>query len=210
MLNIIIASDDQDADIGPNCTLSYQHLLEAVNLDNHNLTLLNGPLCVAAQVENAITSFNQEKFVLIAYSHGTEEALISAAALDGYVTTNNSTFFATSLVYTNSCMTGLKLMASMAAAGCYGYVGYTDVVKLPYNEEDDILFIACENKGLVHFMTTEDSLTDSVEMMRKQYRSQYDEFRSQQMNVAAALLLHNLGCLTYYDPDSLTMSKLEV
>jgi len=209
MLNIIIVSDDIDAIIGANCVLSCQHLNDAVDLSNQNVTLLNGNLCGPADVESAIVSFNQERFILVAYSHGSEETLFSTVASNGYVSSTNAYQFANSLVYTNSCWSGVKLKEELIKEGCFGFVGYTDLVKLPYNEEDDLLFIECENKGLVHLLTTDSSLTESVEEMKKQYRKQYNEFVDQQMNVSAALLLHNLGCLTFYDYHGLTRSELE-
>lgn len=209
MLNIIIVSDDIDEAIGANCVLSCQHLNDAVDLSSQNVKLLNGHLCGPTDIENAIISFNQERFILVAYSHGSEDTLFSTVASGGYVSSTNAYQFATSLVYTNSCWSGVKLKDELIKEGCHGFVGYTDSVRLPYNEEDDLLFIECENKGLVHLLTTDASLTESVEEMKKQYREQYDKFVDQQMNVSAALLLHNLGGLTFYDYQGLTRSELE-
>jgi len=185
MLNIIIASDDIDTTIGTNCVLACQHLHNAVDLSIQNVTLLNGYLCTPVEVEKAIVSFDQQRFILVAYSHGTEDTLFSTAAGNGYVSLANAYQFATSLVYTVSCWSGVKLKHELIKHGCHGYVGYVDRVKVPENETDELLFIECENKGLVHLLTTGASLTESVEEMKRYYRKQYDELIDQEMYAVA-------------------------
>ncbi|WP_426582694.1 hypothetical protein [Mucilaginibacter sp. R-33] len=209
MLNVIFVSDDLDAQIGPNCALSHSHFTGEVNLQGNNVVLLNGDLCTATEVEKNITSFGGGKFILVAYSHGCEDALVSSADANGYIHAGNSYFFGSSLVYTNCCHSAIKLKDSLIGAGCLGYVGYDDDVRLPENEADDILFIACENSGLIHFLNTGDTLSDSVEVMKSKYRDQYKSFLGQKMNVAAAFLLRNLNSLTFHDDGSLTREILE-
>ena len=209
MLNIIFVSDDTDGIIGPNCTLSHKQFTKNVDLKEDNSILLNGELCTASQVENAITSFNGQKFILIAYSHGCDDALISNVEQYGYISTRNSYFFSSSLIYTNSCYSGIKLKQSLIESGCLGYVGYMDEVRLPENEEDDILFINCENSGLIHFLNSGSTLTESMKVMENKYLEQYEDFVKREMNVAAAFLLHNLNCLTFYDRELLTRNSLE-
>ncbi len=209
MLNIIIVSDDLDVKIGSNCVLSHQYLTGLVNLQGNNVIVLDGDLSTAEEVEKAIVSFNGAKFILIAFSHGCADALLSSVSAAGYVTIGNSYFFSSSFVYTNSCYTGITLKACLIDEGCLGYVGYSDVVKLPENEADEILFIACENSGLVHFLTTNDSLADSVQVMKTTYQQQYDALVGKNMNIVASWLLHNLNCLTYHENGSLTRKVLE-
>lgn len=209
MLNIIFVSDDISADLGDNCKLSYDHLIREVNLEGNNIILLNGDLCTSEEVGKAIASFQEGRFILVAFSHGCKEALLSTAAENGYVSNENSYLFSTSLVYTNCCYSGVTLKENLIDAGCFGYVGYTDTVRLPQNEDDDILFIACENRGLIHFLTTTESLAASITHMKTNYLEQYKAFVDQDMNVAAAFLLHNLNCLTFHDEVDLTRQMLE-
>ncbi|QEM12217.1 hypothetical protein [Mucilaginibacter rubeus] len=209
MLNVIFVSDDKDADIGTNCALSHNHLTNEVDLQGNNVVLLNGDLCTSAEVEKTIGTFNGGKFILAAFSHGCEDALTSTADGSGYVHGGNSYYFGSSLVYTNCCYSGIKLKDSLIAEGCLGYVGYNDEVRLPRNPDDDVLFIACENSGLIHFLTTGDPLTASVEAMKTKYREQARSFLDQKMNVAAAFLLRNLNCLTFHESGTLTRDTLE-
>lgn len=209
MLNVIVVSDDIDATIGPNCTLSYSHFVGEVNLQGDNVVLLNGDQCTSAEVEKNITLFDGGKFILVAYSHGRDDSLFSSADAKGYVHEGNSYFFGLSLVYTNCCSSAVKLKDTLINAGCLGFVGYDDEVRLPENEEDDILFIACENSGLIHFLNTGDNLTNSINVMKSKYRDQYKSFVHQNMNVAAALLLRNLNSLTFHDCENLTRATME-
>lgn len=199
MLNVIFVSDDLDAQIGPNCILAHNHFIGEVDLQEQNVVLLQGHECTAENVQNSITSFTGAKFILAAFSHGSQEALVSSAEADGYVHAGNSYYFSSSVVYTNCCHSGAKLKEYLINAGCIGYVGYTDVVRLPRNEDDDILFIACENSGLVHFLNTGASLTESVAFMKSKYLEQRRDFLNKKMNVSAALLFRNMNCLTFYD-----------
>lgn len=199
MLNIIFVSDDTDIKIGTNCSLSHKHLNEAVSLVEDNVILLNGDLCTADELQKAITSFEGKPCILVAFSHGTDDALLSKDEMERYLHKANAYYCNSSLVYTNSCYSGVVLMQDLIDEKCAGFVGYDDEVRLPENEEDDILFIECENSGLIHFLQTQDSLTQSVEVMKNKYREQYDNFLSKEMNVAAAVLFHNLNSLTFYD-----------
>jgi hypothetical protein len=100
------------------------------------------------------------------------------------------------------------LKDKLIEAGCLGYVGYTDKVRLPKNEEDDILFIACENSGLIYFLNTGATLTESIDFMKSKFSEQRNDFLNRNENISAALLYRNLNCLTYHD-DGLTREALE-
>lgn len=209
MLNVIFVSDDLDAKIGPNCALSHGYFTGKVDLSNDNVVLLNQHRCTAAEVEQSITSFDGGKFILVAYSHGCEEALISNVEKTGYVHAGNSYFFGSSLIYTNCCHSGVKLKQFLIDAGCFGYVGYEDEVRLPRNINDQMLFIECENSGLINLLSSDDSLTDSIVVMKNKYSDQYNIYINDQAFMAAALLQHNMNCLTYYDNGALNRAALE-
>ena len=208
MLNVIFVADDLDTQIGPNCTLAHNHFIGQVDLQQQNTVLLKGDDCTAEKVQNSITSFTGGKFILAAFSHGIQDALVSIAEANGYVNATNSYYFSSSLVYTNCCHSGAKLKDKLIEAGCFGYVGYTDKVHLPRNVDDDILFIACENSGLIHFLNSGATLTESIEFMKTKYAEQRNAFLSQNMNVAAALLYRNLNCMTFHD-NGITREALE-
>lgn len=209
MLNIIVVSDDLAADIGENCRMSCAHLHAQVDLTSHNVKILNGERCQACDVETEISSFNQQAFILVAYSHGTANALFSSVTQTGYVTLTNAYYFGKSLIYTNSCLSALELKDALVHEKCYGYVGYDGEVELPDSIIDEEIFITCENKALVHFLNTDSSLTESVEVMRNHYRTQFNEYIEQDMFVTAGSLFRNLGHLVAYDSQELMRSHLE-
>ncbi|WP_375416769.1 hypothetical protein [uncultured Hymenobacter sp.] len=199
MFNIIVVADDHDNIIGSNCQRSYSYLSSQIDVTSYNMHLLTGEACQAANVQEAISSFQKQKFILVAYSHGQSHALVSTYATDGYVTLGMAPHFKTSLVYTNSCLTGLELMRALVSNDCHGYVGYTGLVRLPAREEDEMVFITCENKGLINFLTTDDTLTQSIEVMKKFYAEKVKEFARKKMYVTAGRLQRNLNHLVHYD-----------
>jgi len=203
MFNIIVVADDHDDLIGDNCKLSYSYLSNELAVASFNLRLLTGEDCKPANVQEAIASFKNEKFILIAYSHGQAHALVSTYAQDGYVTLETAPHFKSSLVYTNSCLTGLQLMQALVQQECSGYVGYTGRVRVPDRKEDELIFIACENKGLINFLTTDDTLTESIEVMRTFYKEQVKKFSSKKRYFLAGRLQRNLSYLVHYDQNSI-------
>lgn len=208
MINIIIAADDIDENIGENCRLSYEHLTKEINPSDLNQQLLTGHNCHADAIVAAISSFNQQPFVFVGYSHGSKTALISTVAQDGYVNTSNAYHFGTSLFYTTSCSSGLQLKDSLLISGCFAFVGYDDKVIVPENEEDQKIFIACENRALVHFLNTDDTLAESVAVMREQHKQQWDDYLNRDEYVTASLLLQNLDCLVWEDRGALRRKQL--
>jgi hypothetical protein len=192
MLRILIVCDDLDPDIGANALLCYKHFVESVDLKKCKVVLLKGKDCVPAKVEAAITRFKQKPFIFIAYSHGERDKLISYKSPDGYVlakgNASNAHFFGDTLFYTNSCHTALELKDYLIEYNCFAYIGYEDVVRLPCDEADDLLFIACENKGIIHFLTTSDTLEKAFEVMKQFYEDTYDELAKRDFVLASRLL----------------------
>jgi hypothetical protein len=210
MVNIIVVADDIDERIGDNCKLSYEHLGREIDSANMNLQLITGQDCHSDAVVAAISALSQQPFVFVGYSHGNKEALISTVAQDGYVSLSNAYHFGTSLFYTTSCSSALQLKGKLLEENCFAFVGYDDKVIVPENEQDQQLFIACENRALIHFLNTDDTLAESIEVMRQHHLKQWDEYLSRDEYVTASLLLQNLDCLAWEDCGSLRSSQLMV
>ncbi|MBW3128866.1 hypothetical protein [Hymenobacter profundi] len=169
---------------------------------------MSGDSCHSVNVEASIASFNEGKFVFVAYSHGSPSALVSTADQMGYLNSNNSHLFGCSLVYTNSCYSALELKDSLINSNCYAYVGYKGKVRLPDSVEDEDIFITCENKGLVHFLNTSDTLTESVKLMIDYYWEQYYRYIEEDNFVTAGILRHNVDLLVIHDERSITKHDL--
>jgi hypothetical protein len=210
MVNIIVVADDIDDRIGGNCKLSYEHLGREIDSANLNLQLITGQDCHSDAVVAAISTLDQQPFIFVGYSHGNKESLISTVSQNGYVSLDNAYHFGTSLFYTTSCSSALQLKGKLLEENCFAFVGYDDKVIVPENEHDQQLFIACENSALVHFLNTDDTLTESIEVMRQRHLQQWNEYLSQDEYVTASLLLQNLDCLSWEDAGSLRRSQLAV
>lgn len=191
MPNLIVAFDHLDDKIGSNLHQCYQHLEGEVDFSEYYIQILDGKNCSSQRVQEAISILDEKAFIFIAYSHGKEDALISYVEPSGYVNTGNAYFFGKSLIYTNSCYTARQLKGTLLACNCVGYVGYEGEVLLPENPNDEALFIACENKGIIHFLTTNDTLAQSVNVMKNYYEEEYDKLAYRDF-VLASKLLRNL------------------
>lgn len=209
MPNLIIAFDDLDVEIGTNCYQCFQHLGNEIKLSEYNTKILNGESCSSQKIQDAISELSEQAFIFIAYSHGKEDALFSSIQPSGYVTMENAYFFGKSLIYTNSCYTGRQLKNALLESQCLGYVGYEDRVRLPENSEDEALFIACENKGIIHFLTTNDTLSQSVKIMKDYYQEEYDKLVCRNA-VLASRLLRNLEYLVIGGNPDLTKDDFVV
>ncbi len=206
MINILIVYDDLDQEIGENALLCYQHLAKALSPNVHTAHILQGGNCTSERVEHTIGTFEQKPFIFIAYSHGKEDKLISTHETNGYVNTKNAYFFGESLFYTNACFTALELRNYLAHHNCKGYVGYAIEVILPNDAQYDIFFTDCENAGIIHFLSTNDTLEASCKKMGEKYKEVADELVSKNCNVLASILLGNLDGLVFEDKDSVTAS----
>jgi hypothetical protein len=85
MLNVIFVADDLDGQIGPNCVLAHKHLTTEFDFSENKVICLTGADCTSERVQSSITSFNGGKFILAAFSHGNQEALVSHVEAGGYV-----------------------------------------------------------------------------------------------------------------------------
>lgn len=203
MHNIIITYDHLDEHIGENFHRCYLHLKSELTLTNYKVQVLSGEDCSSQKVQEAITALCEEIFIFIAYSHGKEDAFLSTIEPYGYVTPQNAYFFGNSLIYTNSCYSALSLKKVLLESKCLGYVGYEGEVLLPSDTKEEILFIACENKGIIHFLTTDDTLFQSVRVMKDYYEATYDDLATRDF-VLASRLLFNKEYLVVGGNDQLT------
>lgn len=207
MPNIILAYDHLDNTIGTNCYQCYLHLDKEIALSSYKTQVLDGGNCSSQKLQECITSLNGQAFIFIAYSHGKEDALLSCIEPSGYVTTGNAYFFGQSLVYTNSCHSALQLKNELIKSNCLGFVGYEDIVRLPENSDDERIFISCENRGIIHFLTTNDNLFESVQIMKEYYQEEYVRLASRNFFLASRLL-RNMEALVIAGNFNLTKNDL--
>jgi hypothetical protein len=207
MANIIIAYDNADESIGANCLNCYLYFSNNINLSPHNVQTINGENCTKNRLQEAITSLREDSFILIAYSHGREDALYSSAEPNGYVTSENAYYFAKSLVYTNSCHSAKMLKQYLIDSNCFCFVGYQDIVRVPENSKYEHIFIECENKGISHFLTTGDSIFESVQVMKEHYIVQ-SRILSGKDFLLASRLLRNMEAIDIGGDAAITINNL--
>jgi len=65
------------------------------------------------------------------------------------------------------------------------------------------LFIACENKGIIHFLSSNDTLGQSIAVMKSCFQDEVDKMRNRDF-VLASRLSFNQGYLTVGGDNNLT------
>lgn len=209
MINVIVVADDIASDFGDYFRLAHNHLALELDATEVSWQTINGQDCHPAAVEAAITSLQEKPFVFVGYSHGKHDALVSTAAQDGYVNSKNAYCFGTSLFYTTSCLSARTLKQLLIESNCYAYVGYNDNIEVPVSAQDQRIFITCENRALVHFLTTDDTLTESVAVMEKYHKQQFNAYLESQEYVTGSLLMQNFSCLVFHDSTLLRRTRLK-
>jgi hypothetical protein len=184
-INLLLACDYLNEQIGENCQFCKHHFLQ--NIDRHqlNITELDGDLCKKDNMEAEITNFNQAPFIFVAYSHGKADALTSMHG--AYLTTSNAYFLSNSFFYSNACFVGKELGHRLIAENCHTVIAYEDEVHyLPFYEN---YFVECENFALIHFFNSNETIEMSVSKMIDYYNVKIDELQA--LNFIAASLLTN-------------------
>lgn len=134
------------------------------------LVSLNGLMCTEEQIEAAVTSFDNKRFIFLGFSHGDNNCLETVN--DVFVSSNNSSLFSNSLFYTCSCLSGIDLGPELIAKNCSTYIGYnTSFIVI---EDYSKYFIECKTSGIKKFLRSDLTIKQSFDFMLKKYQDVID------------------------------------
>lgn len=180
MVNIVLAFDEQDDDMGSfnqGCKDDYEDFLRE---SSHNVSYIG-----ASQLNSLNIQFKVQDlptFVFAAYSHGHVDKLYGGAG--GYISTEeNYNLFKDSFFYTVSCHTGSHLAGSLMENGCKCYFGYNNEFHFWTGYKD---FSDCANWGFVKFLEGEMSHSIYTLMLEK-YNTHIDAVRDTDFVIASLL-----------------------
>ncbi|MFT3846219.1 MAG: hypothetical protein QM725_14275 [Lacibacter sp.] len=187
MISTILAIDDGDEILGE---FFADCLADLKNFENERLdiTYITSSRLNEASVSMLIPK--DKKFVFLAYSHGSDNELLSSGT-NPYVSEKvNITLFKNSFFYTCSCYTGKKLGEILIENECLSYIGYKEKFEVwNYNRRP---FVECANFGFKLFVQGE-SVDLVLQKMKEKYDEQIDDYNNDYFG--AAHLLANKNAL---------------
>lgn len=125
MINLFLAFDDEDEDIGSfnqGCLEDCLDFFETTQLSS-SLTYIKTRTLNSSNIELKLEGLSS--CVFVAYSHGQHDKLTSKG--DAYVSIENIMLFKNSFFYTVSCNSGLILGNQLVDNGCHSFFGYKSV-----------------------------------------------------------------------------------
>ena len=195
MINLFLAYDDNDQELGDYFEESYDNLLSETS--NNTLVITNtlrGLDCSEANVNVHTERYKPNSFIFVAFSHGNEELLRTGNEI--FISVNNCHFFSKSLFYTSACECAVTLGPQLMAKGCLAFVGYNGPVDVweGYYE----VFIECENYAIIEFMNSNKTIGVSFSEMKDKYNEAIDDLvlGNTEDKIVASLLVDNRDKLT--------------
>jgi hypothetical protein len=176
MFNLLLIYDDLNDNNGDYFKASHEHIIDKLSdLEVAHLQSLNTEQCLANPIEHYSGRFNGQPFVFMAYTHGSEDAL--HIGNERYIHEHNAYFFSESLFYACSCLSAKTLGLTLRQQGCRIFAGY-DATISTVNPDCEHIFYECENAFLSRFLTTTNTIQESLSFM-------YHKYEEMRMNLIA-------------------------
>jgi hypothetical protein len=167
MFNLLLIYDDLNQRNGDYFKASHQNIIDKLSvLDVPNLQSLNTNQCLAHPIDHYSRAFNGQPFIFMAYTHGSEDAL--HIGTENYIHEQNAYLFSETLFYACSCLSAKMLGLTLRHHGCRIFAGYDAKISTA-NPDCEPIFYECENAFLSHFLTTNNTVQESLNFMYRKY-----------------------------------------
>ena len=204
MIKTLLVYDNKDANLGDffeDCfSNSNTHLAACpdIEIDSINSRALN-ELTILLKT----SSLNNNPFLFISYSHGSENELLQNGYVPYVSETINHTCLKNSFSYCFACHTGKKLGKTLVDNGTKCFIGYNNEVYIQLFFNAKPHFVECATHGLKSFIEGK-SIEKTIVDMKEKYTEKIDEFYIKDM-LTASLFLHNRDSLVYYGNSSMVI-----
>lgn len=207
MFNLLLIYDDLDDSRGDYFYASHQHFTNKLNdLNPLNLQSLNTNSCTTNAIESYIHNFNGQPFIFVAYAHGSEDTLYIGG--EHYIHEANAYYFSETLFYACSCLSAKRLGLRLKEEGCRIFVGY-DAHISSLDPECEPIFFECENAFLIHFLTTNSTIDESLKFMYRKYEEMKTHLSVNYGVFTSSILESNLNSFKIFcDDEDRELTKL--
>lgn len=207
MINIVVAYDDNDPELGDYFELCYNDLYENLSiLQGLAINSIRGLDCNEDGVLERIQSFEEENFGFVGLSHGNDRQLLTEN--DVYVDVENLSHFCNSLFYSTACSTGIELGKELIKNNCQCYVGFKEDTYATYEDFYDI-YIECENYCLKDFFSSQNTIKESFNNMLNHFDKHILDLESKDEILVAMELIGNKDSFVLYGNEDLKRTNLE-
>ncbi len=210
MINLVIAYDDNDSDLGEyfeDCFNSTRDVVSQLNSISYNS--LRGLDCTEQNINARIQPLNHQSFIFVCFSHGDSSGECLLTQNEVFVSISNVTFFCNSFFYTTACCVALELGSNLINSNCFCFIGYNDSSWATY-EDFYPTYIACESYSLVEFLRTTKTIQQTFDEMQAYFDEQITLLYDQNEILVAMELERNRDCLVLLGNGSLTSSDFHV
>jgi hypothetical protein len=209
MINkLLLIYDNEDKRQGEYFSALHQNMIEKLDCLSHtSIHSLNTEQCLSNPIADYLPDLNVNSIIFVAYTHGNEDEILVSE--QSYVNTQNAYFFAKSLFYACSCLAAKKLGNHLISQNCSVFVGYDATIRTAIPETEPI-FQECENAFLVNFLTTSNTIQESLTFMYKKYTEMIRSLSEDYDAFSAGILEANLSAFQILCPDeNLGLTKMD-
>jgi hypothetical protein len=190
MFNLLLIYDDLNDRNGDYFRASHQHIIDKLStLDRYNAQSLNTEQCLAHPIDHYSSAFSGQPFIFMAYTHGSEDAL--HIGTENYIHEQNAYFFSETLFYACSCLSAKILGLKLRDQGCRIFAGYNAKIST-VNPDCEPIFYECENAFLSHFLTTNNTIQESLSFMYHKYNEMRTHIEDNYGALTSSVLDENL------------------
>lgn len=190
-MRIVILCDEEDSTVGHFVGLCAQSTLEFVSDIGIDVVSVNAIDLTDVNVMKIANQYENQPFICVAYSHGSESSLI-CSRYGNYISNEvNFDSFQNTLFYTWACSSA-GLGEVLVKNGCHSYVGYWEPVSIP-SPGDPLtdVFVECATFALRAFYLEELTILESVNAMKDKIDEMWKELVDENPIAATYLLDHS-------------------
>lgn len=213
MLDVILTYDDTD--IGSEdmpgldcffeaCALDFVE--EVFDINATQITEVAGKQLSLNSINSILDSKNQP-FLLVAYSHGSNDSLLCNNQTNYYIRSGiNDDKFPNCIFYTWSCFTGIQLGKTLIQNNCRAFIGYEGTIIAGTGEIES--FIESANSG-IKLLVDGKNIKQVLSGMYGKYNELIDYLENEKQDYfIASLLRRNRDELVYYGDENMTISEV--
>ncbi len=211
MINIFIAFDCDDIKLGPyfhNCMKDLSSVLLTEKDNGLKCLIMELPTryCNWAHLDIKYSKYKDRPFIIVAYTHGNEDALTVGGTSFIKADEDNS-FFNNSFFYTNSCLSGKRLGPNLIEQKCKTFIGYDQEI-VAFKNELQQESLKCDNIGINLFLTSDYTAYEAFIGMKDYYTQKANSLDLFRDILSASLLINAREALVFHGDKNLKKSDL--
>ncbi len=208
MINTLLVCDSNNATLGDffeKCQTVTEQLLTSSDLEI-NCISISGNVAFNLAVPMNANSFNNNPFLFISYTHGSESELLQNGNTPFLSTTYETESLNNSIAYCYACKAGVEFGKAICETGALCFIGYKEnaTIQKFFGAEDS--FIECATwgiKALIEGNTTGQALSE----MKEKHTECIDEFYPKDM-LTASIFMENRDALVIHGNSELTLNDM--